>query len=99
MFKNILFVGFIALLLGGCFGEKQEEKWTVFIYPDKNEPNKYVKSPVTFATLQECKEVSVLEIKKQNLENIAFFKCGLNCKLHEGMKTEVCQEMLSSTDK
>ena len=32
-------------------------------------------------------------------EELAFFKCGLNCNFHEGMKTEVCQEMLSSTDK
>jgi hypothetical protein len=43
--------------------------------------------------------VSILEIRNQNLENIAFFKCGLNCTYHEGMKLEVCEKMLSSTDK
>lgn len=99
MFKNILFIGFIALLLNGCFGKKQEEKWTAFIYPDKNDSKKYIKSPITFSSLEECKKISILEIKNQNLEELAFFKCGLNCNFHEGMKTEVCQEMLSSTDK
>ncbi len=99
MFKKFIFLGFTALLLNGCFGKKEEEKWTAFIYPDKNETKKFVKSPVTFSTLEECKKVSVLEIKEQKLEGIAFFKCGLNCTFHEGMQTEVCQEMLSSIEK
>lgn len=99
MLKNILLLAFVALFLSGCFGEKKEEKWTVFIYPDKNDSKKYVKSPVTFSTLDECKKVAVLEIEKQNLKDIAFFKCGLNCNVHEGMQTEICQEMLSSLDK
>lgn len=99
MLKNFIFIGFTALLLSGCFGDDKEENWTAFIYPDKNDTKKFVKSPVTFKTLEECKKISILEIKEQNLEGIAFFKCGLNCTFHEGMKTEVCQEMLSSIEK
>lgn len=99
MFKNILLITCFAFVINGCFGGDTEEKWTAFIYPDKNDTKKNIKSPMTFPTLEECKKASVLEIKKQNLEDIAMFKCGLNCKYHDGMKMEICQEMLSSTDK
>jgi hypothetical protein len=99
MLKNLILIGCTALLLYGCFGKKEEEKWTAFIYPDKQDTKKNIKSPITFASLEECKNVSIMEIKKQNLENIAFFKCGLNCNYHDGMKLEICEKMLSSTDK
>ena len=99
MVKNLLLISCATILLNGCFGGEKEEKWTAFIYPIKEDTKKYVKSPVTFNSLEECKKVSILEIQNQNLENIAFFKCGLNCTYHEGMKLEVCEKMLSSTDK
>jgi len=99
MLRNLILIGCAALLLNGCFGKKEEEKWTAFIYPDKQDTKKNIKSPITFASLEECKNVSIMEIKKQNLENIAFFKCGLNCNYHDGMKLEICEKMLSSTDK
>jgi hypothetical protein len=99
MFKNITLSAYLVLLLSGCFGGEKVEKWTAFIHPDKNDIKKNIKSPITFSTLEECKKISTLEIKNQNLENIAFFKCGLNCKYHEGMKLEICERILSSTDK
>ena len=99
MFKNLILLGCVTFLFNGCFGEKKEEKWTAFIYPDKQDTKKNIKSPITFNSLEECKNVSILEIRNQNLENIAFFKSGLNCTYHEGMKLEVCEKMLSSTDK
>jgi hypothetical protein len=99
MYKNLIFIGCIAILLNGCFGEKKEEKWSAFIYPDKTDSKKNIKSPMTFNTLEECKKVSLLEIKNQNLEGIASFKCGLNCSYHEGMKLQICEKMLSSIDK
>ncbi|MFY9089066.1 hypothetical protein [Arcobacter aquimarinus] len=98
MIKNLLITCCTVFLLSGCFGGEKEEKWTAFIYPNKEDTKKNVKSPMTFATLQECKEVSILEIKKQNLEDIATFKCGLNCKYHDGMKLEICEKMLSSVE-
>lgn len=98
MIKNLLITCCTVFLLSGCFGGEKEEKWTAFIYPDKENTKKNIKSPMTFATLQECKEVSILEIKKQNLEDIATFKCGLNCKYHDGMKLEICEKMLSSVE-
>lgn len=99
MFKNLILISCTAFLLNGCFGKVKEEKWTAFIYPNKEDVKKNVKSPMTFGTLEECKKASILEIKNQNLEGIAFFKCGLNCTYHEGMKMEICEQMLSSTDK
>ncbi|MEZ4693066.1 MAG: hypothetical protein R2837_03485 [Aliarcobacter sp.] len=98
MIKNLLITCCTVFLLSGCFGGEKEEKWTAFIYPNKEDTKKNIKSPMTFATLQECKEVSILEIKKQNLEDIATFKCGLNCKYHDGMKLEICEKMLSSVE-
>mgnify|MGYP005857644175 CR=1 FL=1 len=98
MIKNLLLASCTIFLLSGCFGGEKENKWTAFIYPDKEDMKKNIKSPVTFATLEECKQVYISEIKKQNLEGIATFKCGLNCKYHDGMKLEICEEMLSSVE-
>lgn len=99
MFKNLILMSSIIFLLSGCFGGEKETKWTAYIYPDKEDTKKYVKSPMTFNSLEECKKISILEIQNQKLEEIAFFKCGLNCNYHEGMKMEICEQMLSSTDK
>ena len=98
MVKNLLLISCATILLNGCFGGEKEEKWTAFIYPIKEDTKKYVKSPVTFNSLEECKKVSEIEIKNQNLENIAIFKCGLNCTYNEGMKLEICEQMLSSKE-
>ncbi|BAK73621.1 MAG: hypothetical protein AB7S49_12615 [Arcobacter sp.] len=93
MFKNILIMSCLIFLLNGCFGEKKEEKWTAFIYPKKEDTKNKIKSPITFTSLEECKKVSILEIKNQNLENIASFNCGLNCIYHDGMKLDICEKM------
>lgn len=98
MIKNLILVIGCLFIFTGCVGGQKEEKWTAFIYPDKNDSKKNIKSPITFTSLDECKKASIFEIKNQNLENIAFFKCGLNCSYHEGMKLEICEQMLSSTD-
>lgn len=98
MIRNLILVIGCLFIFTGCVGGQKEEKWTAFIYPDKNDSKKNIKSPITFASLDECKKASIFEIKNQNLENIAFFKCGLNCSYHEGMKLEICEQMLSSTD-
>ena len=98
MFKQIFLISCFSLILCACLGKSKDERWTAFIYPDKNNNKKNIKSPMTFPSIEECKKSSILEIKKQNLENIAMFKCGLNCKYHDGMKIEICEEMLSSSD-
>ena len=56
MFKNILFIGFIALLLNGCFGKKQEEKWTAFIYPDKTDSKNISKALLHLLHLKSVKK-------------------------------------------
>lgn len=98
MFKNLLLSSCVIFLFSGCFGAKKEEKWTAFIYPNKDDTKNKIKSPMTFNSLEECKKVSEIEIKNQNLENIAIFKCGLNCTYNEGMKLEICEQMLSSKE-
>lgn len=99
MLKNLALLSLTAFLLNGCFGEKKEEKWTAFIYPDKENSKRSVKSPITFKTLQECKDASIEQINNQNLQGSAIFKCGLNCNFHDGMKIEICEKMLSSVEK
>ena len=94
MIKNLLFTAMIALLVSGCIGGEKKEEWTSFIYPDKENTKRNVKSPMTFATLEECTEESIKQMKILQLEDIGVFKCGLNCSYHEGMQTEVCAKML-----
>lgn len=98
MFKNLILIIYCTILFTGCFSDKKEEKWNAFIYPNKEDLKKNIKSPMTFKSLEECKQVSIFEIKKQKLEEIALFKCGLNCTYHEGMKLQVCEQMISSIE-
>lgn len=99
MIKNLLFTTLIALLVSGCFGGEKEEKWTSFIYPDKENTKRHVKSPMTFATLEECTKESIKQMEILQLNDIGLFKCGLNCSYHEGMKTEICSKMLIPAEK
>lgn len=96
MLKNILLLTTSTLLLSGCFNEKKEEKWTAFIYPDKTNSKRNIKSPINFSSLEKCKKASIKQIKNQNLQKNAIFKCGLNCNWHDGMKIEICEKMYSS---
>lgn len=91
MYKNILILLTAASLFTAC-GGKEEKEWTSFIYPDKQNTKRSLKSPVTFESLEECKKQTQEQIDNNNLTN-AFYKCGLNCSFHDGMKLEICQEM------
>lgn len=93
MFKFIVFI-IISVSLTGCLEEK-EEKWTAFLYPNKLDSNKNIKSPMTFKNLEECKKASILQLEKLNIKETGTFKCGLNCIYHEGMKKEICSKILS----
>lgn len=99
MIKNLLLVTCVSIVLSGCIGGEKEEKWTSFIYPDKENTKRSLKSPVTFNTLQECKDETIKQMTSQNLMEVGIFKCGLNCKFHEGMKVEVCEKMLTLQEK
>lgn len=99
MIKNLLAITCVAVLLSGCFGEKKEEKWISFIYPDKENTKRSLKSPVTFSTLQECKDQTIDQMKKMKITETGTFKCGLNCEFHDGMKLEICEKMLAPKEK
>ena len=92
MIKSLLLIATTSLLFTGCFfGGDKEEKWTAFIYPDKNNTKRSLKSPMTFETLEECKTESKKQLQRMGLLEVGTYKCGLNCEYHEGMKVEVCQ--------
>ncbi len=90
----MLRLAFIAtttiFLFSGCFNQDIKEEWTSFIYPDKKNVKRSMKSGV-YPTLKECKEASLNKIKSLGLDGD--YKCGLNCTFNETMKTEVCKKM------
>ncbi len=94
MVKNIFLVSTAAVLFTGCLGGAQEEKWTAFIYPDKDNTKRNMKSPMTFDTLEICKEESKKQLDILGITKTATFKCGLNCEFHDGMKLEICEKMI-----
>ncbi len=96
MYKNLLALTAVALVFTGCWSEKPEEKWYSFIYPDKTNSKRSLKSPVFFNTLQKCQEESKNQLAILKLSDIGTYKCGLNCEFHDGMKLEVCEKMLAA---
>ncbi len=94
MYKSLIFI-LGTFIFSGCFGEQEAEKWTAFLYPNKNEMNKNIKSPMVFKSLEECKKASILQLEKLQLLDIGTFKCGLNCTYHEGMQKEICSKLLA----
>ena len=95
MLKNILLVTGVAFMLAGCWGDERVMEWNSFIYPDKNNTKRSIKSPMKFDTLEECRDASIEQISKRKMIGIATYKCGLNCAYHDGMKTEICEKMMS----
>jgi|GEM_PF-820238 len=96
MYKNLLLLTATALLLSGCWGEKPEEKWHSFIYPDKENTKRSLKSPMVFKNLLECQEESKKQLAILKVTDLGTYKCGLNCEFHDGMKLEVCEKMLAA---
>ena len=96
MFKNVLLLTTTALLFAGCIGESKEEIWHSFIYPDKQNSKRSLKSPITFKSLQECQTESIKQLEILKISDVGTYKCGLNCEYHEGMKIEVCEKMLAA---
>lgn len=92
MIKNILLLSITIFILSGCMGKEKKEEWTAWIYPDKQNTKRSLKGN-TFKTLEECRKSSLLKMKELDIENSGDYNCGLNCKFHEGMKTEVCEKM------
>jgi len=96
MYKNLLLLTITAFVFSGCFDEKEEERWNSFIYPDKQNTKRNLKSPITFKSQQECQIESEKQLEILNITNLGTYKCGLNCGFNEGMKLEVCEKMLAA---
>lgn len=101
MVKSILLALSLGLVFNGCLGssDKEDEKWHSFIYPDKQNTKRNLKSPMTFSSLKQCKEESVKQLETMGISKTGTFKCGLNCSFHDGMKLEICEKMLAPTEK
>ncbi len=93
MRKIIIITSFITILFSGCLGgDSSKQEWTSLIYPDKQNTKRSKKNGI-YKTLEECKKASLIEIKRLGLEDRATYKCGLNCKYHEGMKLDICEKL------
>ena len=96
MFKNLLLLATATLLFTACSGKEKEEKWHSFIYPDKQNTKRNLKSPMIFKSLQQCQDESEKQLEILKLTEAGTYKCGLNCEFHDGMKLEVCEKMLAA---
>lgn len=92
MIKNILFISIIVSIFTGCFSSSGEEKWTIYIYPDKDNTKRTLIAPVKFPTYEICKKEAELFLEEKGLVTKGSYKCGKNCKFHDGMKLDICEE-------
>jgi hypothetical protein len=92
MKKTILLSGLILFILNGC-GSKEAEKWTAYVYPDKQNSKRSVQVG-EFSTLKACQEASKTKMIELDVVTRGSYKCGLNCSYHEGMKTQICKKMV-----
>lgn len=99
MFKNLLLIATTTLLLTACSSKEKEEKWHSFIYPDKQNTKRSLKSPMVFKSLQQCQDESEKQLEILKITDLGTYKCGLNCEFHDGMKLEVCEKMLAAPTK
>lgn len=98
MFKNIFLLSTVAIAFSGCLGGADKEEWTAFIYPDKENTKRNMKSPMTFDNLETCKTEAAKQIEILGITATATYKCGLNCTFHDGMKMEICEKMLAPNE-
>lgn len=87
----------ILVLFTGCSKEESssEAVWTSFIYPDKNNKKRNMEYG-KFPSLQMCQEASYEKLKNMDLLTRGFTECGLNCSFHDGMKTLICEEIVTN---
>ncbi len=91
MIKNLLLITTTAFLLAGCFGPKEAEVWTAWIYPDKTN-NKRSMELGQFPSLKECVAESKDKLETLGLLQRGDYKCGLRCVYNEGLKTLICEK-------
>jgi hypothetical protein len=87
----------ILALLTGCSSNSSngEGVWTSFIYPDKNNKKRNM-THGEFPNLQLCQEASYAKLQSMDLTARGFSECGLNCTFHEGMKSLICEQMVTN---
>jgi uncharacterized lipoprotein NlpE involved in copper resistance len=95
--KFLLAAVALVFILAGCSNSKSSsgiEVWTAFIFPDKAN-NKRSMQYGEFPTLEACQEGSDVKLAQINAVQTGFSECGLNCYFHEGMKSTVCERVVT----
>ena len=82
---NLLFSIVLIVLFNGCF----KDEWKEWVYPDKSDLGKS-KFIGEFNSLEECRIQVRRYISLKNLQYIADYECGLNCKYEYGIN--ICKE-------
>ncbi len=92
IFKTILLTSIISLIFTSCSNTTNEEEWTSFVYPDKQNQKRSIKVGV-YKSYKECKKASQEKLLDIKANELGFYKCGLGCIFHEGMKNDICTKM------
>lgn len=90
----LLLVITIAFLSSLYFLFIKGDTYIGFYYPDKTNLTMDIQSPITFDSLDDCRDWVDQQIMKYNPEGTNFdYECGKNCDL-SGMKPYICEETL-----
>lgn len=87
----------LVFIFSGCTSSEKgsdNQEWTLFIFPDKNNSKRSMKQGV-YPSLKMCQEASNAKLIQIDALEAGFSECGLNCSFHEGMKSVICERVVT----
>lgn len=86
----------VSLIFAGCNVENNSvsEVWTAFVFPNKVNTKRSIQVG-QFPSLEICQKNALIKLEEINAVEIGFVECGLNCSFHDGMKTTICERMVT----
>ncbi|MFA7083674.1 MAG: hypothetical protein WC141_03955 [Arcobacteraceae bacterium] len=87
----------LVFIFTGCSSSQTSsgsEVWTAFVFPDQANIKRSIQFG-KFPSLEICQEASDAKLVQINAKEIGFSECGLNCSFHEGMKTTICERVVT----
>lgn len=91
-----LFPIILTFIFAGCNAQSSStsEVWTAFVFPNKANNKRSIQFG-QFPTLETCQKSSLMKLDEIKANEIGYSECGLNCSFHEGMKTTICERMVT----
>ena len=85
--RKLLVLFTAVLFLTGC---SYGTSWHGYFYPNPNDLQNYISSPV-FTSKDQC-ESWVAQQARQDTDGSYDYECGKNCRYREDLRIEVCEE-------